>query len=107
MNLHLRGRLAGACSGLSRRRWQPRTWAGGGQKVRTTWEAAGSANEALLARFSLLRRIQGASPRDSNPRQPAWKVGGHALAARSIYIGMRAGFIRFSCTMSGPAKDVA
>jgi len=42
--------------------------------VGTTWEAAGRANEALLARFSLQRRMQGASPRDANARQPAWKA---------------------------------
>ncbi len=79
VNPHHRGRPARACSGLCSRRWQAWIWAGGGQKVGTPWEAAGSANEALLARFCLQRRMQGASPRDANPRQPAWKAGGRRI----------------------------
>jgi hypothetical protein len=38
--------------------------------------------------------------RDSNPRQPAWKAGGHVLAARLVYIGFPADFIRFTCNVS-------
>src|SRR6266699_4283660 len=52
-----------------------------GEKVGTPWEAAGRANEALLARFSLHKSMQGASPRDANPRQPAWKADGRKIAA--------------------------
>src|SRR5258708_40256010 len=42
--------------------------------------------------------------RDSNPRQPAWKAGGHAIAARLVYVGLTAGFIRFTCNVSGPGE---
>jgi hypothetical protein len=101
---HHRGRPARAGTGLSSRKWQARTWAGGGQKVGTIWEATGSANEALLDRFSFQRIIQAASPGDANPRQPAWKAGGCALAARLIYIGLTAGFIRCMCSVSVPGK---
>jgi hypothetical protein len=39
-----------------------------------------------------------------DPRQPAWKAGGCALAARLIYIGLTAGFIRYMCIVSVPGK---
>ena len=42
--------------------------------------------------------------RGSNPRQPAWKAGGHAIAVRSLYIGLTAGFIRCTSNVSGPGK---
>jgi len=39
-----------------------------------------------------------------NPRQPAWKAGGYTIAARLVYIGLTAGFMRFFCNVSGPGK---
>ncbi len=40
----------------------------------------------------------------SNPRQPAWKAGSCTIGARSLYIGLAVGFIRFVCAVSGPDK---
>jgi len=37
-------------------------------------------------------------------RQPARKAGGHALAARPVYIGLTADFTRCTCNVSGPGK---
>ena len=42
----------------------------------------------------------GAPTRD----QPAWKAGCRAIAARSVYIGLTAGFIQYICKMSEPDK---
>ena len=59
-----------------------------------------TASKALPER----RPILWSGRRGSNPRQPAWKAGGCVIAARSVYIGLTAGFIRYICNVSGPGK---
>jgi hypothetical protein len=61
-------------------------------------------HRAACDRPAQRRSIQKSGRRDSNPRQPAWKAGGHIIAARLVYIGLTAGFIRYTCNVSGPGK---
>jgi hypothetical protein len=105
-----------ACEHFCRR---VKSEAGGCQKMKAgvRWRPFGHEKNRRLACSSLLASFQAACEalrerrfrcesgrRDSNPRQPAWKAGGCALAARLIYIGLTAGFIRFTCIVSVPGK---
>jgi hypothetical protein len=63
-----------------------------------------ACHEAACSEPVKRRFRQKSGRRGSNPRQPAWKAGGCALAARLIYIGLTAGFIRYTCNMSVPGK---
>src|SRR5213592_3760108 len=63
-----------------------------------------ACREAACGEPTERRFGQGSGRRGSNPRQPTWKTDGYALAARLIYIGLTAGFIRYTCIVSGPGK---
>jgi hypothetical protein len=66
--------------------------------------SAPGCRQAAPDRLAQRRSIQKSGRRDSNPRQPAWKAGGHVLAARLVYIGFPAGFTWSTCNVSVPDK---
>ena len=147
MNHPLRGRPTRVCSRLSSRWWQGQTWAGGGQKVGTPWEAAGSTTDALSQEHLVRDGFPGSvlstcSHRDNEPLEPSHPLsatvvreckrgttgpllppkanprsqssgcepataclqGRRSHARRLVYIGLRAGFIRYIWNVSEPGK---
>src|SRR2546421_9068961 len=63
-----------------------------------------ACHEAACSEPVKRRFIRWSGRRGSNPRPPAWEAGGHCIAARLVYIGLTAGFIRYTCNVSGPGK---
>ena len=61
-------------------------------------------HQAASDRPAQRRSLPWSGRRGSNPRQPAWKAGGCALAARLVYIGPTTGFMRYTCNVSEPGK---
>ena len=62
----------------------------------TVWLPPTGSRRACTETVYSVERETGLEPGD----QPAWKAGGHTIAARLVFIGLAGGFTRFTCNVA-------